>query len=208
MVVVLPPPPRLPPDPRVVTWPAGKALYRIYNPAYPDFRYYGPLAQRFDHHIPASPPETGPRGVYYGAPTLACCVAEVFGDRGFIQIGAEWFAAIALERAIRLLDLRGAGATRAGTVHAISGIRDRVLTQEWSRYFYEHPDLYGAVDGLIYPAAHNGGTAVALYERASGAAPWSAARTVALAEPRVAARVQHVAARLRLPYLPPAVTSR
>jgi len=144
VVVVLPPPTRLPPDPRVVPWLAGKALYRIYTPAYPDFRYYGPLAQRFDHHAPADPPDTGSRGIYYGAPTLACCVAEVFGDRGFVQIGGEWLAAISLERTVHLLDLRRNGATRAGTVHAISGIRDRVLTQTWSRYFYDHPELLGA----------------------------------------------------------------
>lgn len=183
--------------------PAGTALHRIYHPSYPDFRFYGPLAQRFDHHVPADPPLTGPRGIYYGAATLACCVAEVFGDRGFVQIGNEWLATIALARSLRLLDLRHHGATRAGTVHAISGIRERALTQAWSRYFYEHPDLYGAIDGLFYPAAHNGGAAVACYERARDAVAWATARRVPLAVPRVATRVQRAARALRLPYLPP-----
>jgi hypothetical protein len=82
------------------------------------------------------------------------------------------------------------------------------LTQAWSCYFYEHPEIYGTVDGLLYLAAHNGGTAVALYERASDAIPWSAARTVPLNDARVAARVQRAAVTLRLPYLPPDSTAR
>lgn len=43
----------------------------------------------------------------------------------------------------------------------------RKLTQAWSRYFYENPDLYGNIDGLIFNNAHDGQMANALYERAS-----------------------------------------
>jgi hypothetical protein len=50
-------------------------------------------------------------------------------------------------RPIKLLDLQGNGAMRAGTVVAISGAADRQLSQKWSRYFY---GCYQDIDGLIY----------------------------------------------------------
>lgn len=204
MVLVPPPPPLVSPQPRIVTRPRGTTLQRIYNPSYPGFRFYGPLGQRFDHHEPVDPPRDGPRGIYYGAPTLACCVAEVFGDRGFVQIGHEWLSIIQIGRDLRLLDLRRDGATRAGTVHALSSVRDRVLTQSWAWFFYEHPETYGSIDGLLYPAAHNGADAVALYERAMDAIeqPATPPRLAPLAAPRVRYRVMQAARSLLLPYLP------
>lgn len=200
----------MPPQPRVIAWARGILLYRIYNPAYPGFRFYGPLGQRFDHHEPADPPRDGPRGIYYGAPTLACCVAEVFGDRGFVQIGQEWLATVRVGRELRLLDLRRDGATRAGAVHALSSIRDSALTHAWSRFFYERVEIYGSVDGLLYPGAHNGADAVALYERAADAIerPAATPRLTPLAEPRTRYRVLQASRRLLLPYLPPAHAHR
>jgi hypothetical protein len=190
----------------VVTWPSGSVVLRIYNPSYPGFRFFGPLGQRFDHHEPDDPPWRGPRGIYYGAPTLACCVGEVFADRGFVQISDEWLAVIRIGRDIRLLDLRRGGATRAGTVHAISSVRDRALTQAWSRFFYEHPALYGLVDGVLYPAAHNGADAVALYERAADALtpPAAEVQVGPLVSPAIRYRIMRAARSLLLPYLLPA----
>ena len=43
----------------------------------------------------------------------------------------------------------------------------RILTQAWSRYFYENLDLYEYIDGLIFNNAHDGQMAIALYERAA-----------------------------------------
>ena len=66
---------------------------------------------------------------------------------------------------ITLLDLRGAGAMKAGSVAALSTTDKRQLSQEWSRYFYEQENIYSTVDGLIYCNAHNNEEAIALYER-------------------------------------------
>ncbi len=181
MVAVAPPPPARPPRPIIVTLAAGTTLRRIYNPAFPGFRYYGPLAQRFDHHL-GTPgrgrPATGARGIYYAAPSLACCLVEVFGDRGLIEIGDEMLVITQIGRPLRLLDLRRRAAMRAGTVVALAGIRDRRLTQAWSRCFYERTDLYGQVDGLLYPGAHNGADALALYERTEDALTSAAATSI------------------------------
>lgn len=40
-----------------------------------------------------------------------------------------------------------------------------MVSQAWSRYFYEQIDIYQKVDGILYSNAHNGEKAVALYER-------------------------------------------
>lgn len=43
------------------------------------------------------------------------------------------------------------------------------MSQAWSRYFYENPALFGAIDGVVYGNAHNDEEAVVLFERASDA---------------------------------------
>jgi hypothetical protein len=58
---------------------------------------------------------------------------------------------------------------KAGTVSAIAKDADRCLTQSWSKYFYEHLDIYGNIDGLIYANAHNDEDSIALYELAANA---------------------------------------
>ncbi len=40
------------------------------------------------------------------------------------------------------------------------------LTHAWSRYFYEKVELFGEIDGIIYPNFHNDEDALLLYERA------------------------------------------
>ncbi len=74
----------------------------------------------------------------------------------------------------------------------------RRLTQAWSRYFYEHPELYGQIDGLIFNNAHNGEEALALYERA--ATQMASAQTVvqALDAPALRNKLFVVANRLNL----------
>jgi len=69
---------------------------------------------------------------------------------------------------LRLLDLRGAGALRAGSVAALTQMPDHRLGQAWSRHFYDDR-VYGLPDGLLYAGAHNGEDAVLLYERAEAA---------------------------------------
>ena len=55
----------------------------------------------------------------------------------------------------------------AGSVAALAKTADRRLSQAWARYFYEHPGIYGPVDGLMYFNAHNDEEALALFERAA-----------------------------------------
>ncbi len=170
VLIPLPPPPREP-SPVFLTMKTGSHLIRIFNPeshgAGPlTFRHNGPRA-RFDHHCaPASDPSDDKnRGILYAASTLSSCVVEVFGDEGAIST-TDWYAAfLTLKRPLKLVEIRDNGAMCAGTVAAIGSVIDRVITQKWSRYFYESTQ-FQQTDGLIYTNAHNGESAVALYERA------------------------------------------
>jgi len=192
LVLIAPPPPLRPPAPLFQDLPSGTALVRLFLPA-PygagplTFRAFGPL-RRFDHQegIPrgrgrqaALSPD---RRVYYAAPTLSCCIAEVFGDSGLIEPG-EWHVALpSLTHPLRLLDLRGAGATRAGSVAALAQMPDHRMGQSWSRHFYSDAS-YGRPDGLFYAGAHNGEDAVLLYERAEAALSCAPADVLRLDDP-------------------------
>jgi hypothetical protein len=174
LVVVNLPPPQRSPNPLFHVVPAGTPLVRLFDPSRhgvtaTSFRSYGPLL-RFDHHRghkDGKPGNDAERGIYYAATTLSSCLVEVFGDTGVVDLHRHHVASPILRLDLRLLDLRGSGAMRAGTKAAIAKVSDRGLSQAWSRYFYEATEVYGEVDGLIYPNAHNDEEAVALYERAS-----------------------------------------
>jgi len=113
---------------------------------------------------------TGPAAnAYYAAFRLSCCVVEIFGDIGVVECDDWLVAAVTVARDLRLLDLRTHCAMRAGTVTAIAKDPERPRTQAWSRYFYEHPEIYSLVDGLCYSNAHNDEDALALYDRAEPA---------------------------------------
>jgi len=176
LVVVDPPPPRHRPNPLFHDLLYGSRLVRLFDPSRhgataTGFRSYGPLL-RFDHHRgrdAGEPAEDTERGIYYAAFTLSGGLVEIFGDTGVVDLGSHHVASPILRRDLRLLDLRGSGAMRAGTKAAIAKVSDRGLSQAWSRHFYETPEVYGEVDGLIYLNAHNDEEAVALYERADDA---------------------------------------
>jgi len=78
---------------------------------------------------------------------------------------AVW-PAIALVHAVHLLDLRGAGALRAGVDSGMTKNADRAVTQRFSRYVYDSVSAYGTVDGIIWPGAKNDEDVIVLYERA------------------------------------------
>jgi hypothetical protein len=149
-------------------------MLRIYAPgrygARPTrFRTRGPF-KRFDHQRagPDGNPRVDPhRGILYAGPTLIGCVGEYFGDTGEIVRAGNRLARLSVLATLELLDLRGTAATGAGTIQAISGITQRMTTQTWARWWYEHPQL-ARVHGLIYSAAHSGEDAIALWERARG----------------------------------------
>jgi hypothetical protein len=176
VVVVHPPgggPHRVDPSPLYDAIPTGSLLFRIYDPTdhgHPvEFRHWGPTA-RFDHHIHpyAAPAHDPDHAVYDAAFAFEDCLVEVFGDDRVIDRGERRLAVTYVGRPLRLLDLRGVGAMRVGSVAALTSIVDRSLTQQWARFLYAHPKVLRATDGMIYPNAHNGEDAVVLFERAAG----------------------------------------
>ena len=162
VVRIDPPPPRRSAQPIFHQLGTGSRLLRIYRPepygqTATGFRRTGPLV-RFDHHR-----EGVDCGILYAGFTLSCCLVECFGDTGVIDDQGRRLAFLQTKRPLLMLELRGRGAMRAGSVAALTSTADRHLSQDWSRYFHA---TYPQIDGLIYSSAHNEEAAVALYERA------------------------------------------
>jgi hypothetical protein len=156
------------------------------------FRFYGPL-HRFDHQRGTTPKTDPERGIYYAALTLSGCLVECFGDTGVIEIQDEQVGQVEITRSLTLLDLRGAGAMKAGSVAALAKTADRVSSQEWSRYFYEQEAIYSLVDGLIYFNAHNDEEAIALYERAQDGLACPSTQVISLDHPQLRPAIQATA---------------
>lgn len=199
MVLIALPPPAHVPDPILVTLPQDSEVFRIYDPAIHGaqaltFRNYGPL-HRFDHHEhpTASPNIDDDRAILYAGFTLSCCIVEVFGDTGIIEPGTKWVALLNLQRPLLLLDLRGNGAMRAGTVAAVSKEADRSITHAWARHFYDNGAVYGNIDGLIFFNAHNDEVAIALFERASNALLVQHGNEIELRDLSISAELRHIA---------------
>ena len=193
MVLILPPPPNVTPRPLYETVEPETPLIRIFNPASryktqaDTYRFFGPLL-RFDHQLPLSQLQAAQisdlpmptawneqsslkgkddpnRGITYWGYSLSCCLVELFGDTKIVEF-KEYEVAIAIvKQPLLLLDIRGKGAMAAGSVLALSSVGDRLVSQAWSRYFYEQTDIYSKFDGILYSNAHNGEAALALYER-------------------------------------------
>jgi hypothetical protein len=151
----------------------GSKLARVYytrgrDPqAWNQFRHFGPLNLRWDHHIPsdAGYPRAQERGIYYAAADMKTCLAEVFQgtrriDRAF---QSPWLVVFETESSVKLLDLTGDFATRMGASMAIhSGSRSRA--RGWARDLYE---AYPEMQGILYAASmHGGAPAIAFNERA------------------------------------------
>lgn len=178
MVLILPPSPTVTPRPQHETVETQTALVRIFNPASryktqaTTYRYFGPLL-RFDHHQPLTKEEAVKlngkedpnRGITYWGFTLSCCLVELFGDTKIVEFKDYEVAIAIIKQPLLLLDIRDKGAMAAGSVAALGSVADRLVSQAWSRYFYEQIDIYQKVDGILYSNAHNGEKAVALYER-------------------------------------------
>jgi hypothetical protein len=94
---------------------------------------------------------------------------------------------------LRLLDLRGDGALRCGPVAALTAVPDRPLSQQWARWFYEHPNEFGSVDGIAYANAHNQDVAYALFERCEQAIEVTA--DLPLSDPLLRPQVRLIAER-------------
>ena len=209
MVEIRFPPPEKKPNPLYQTLSAGDSIMRIFDPTEYNtqsltFRYVGAI-NRFDHH--RKPPahvklvnkkknlyEDSERGIYYAGLTLSCCLVECFGDSGVIDFNDKHICLIKLDRDLTLLDIKGNGAMRAGSVAALSKIADRDQSQEWSRYFYEDKNnWYGKIDGISYLNAHNDGESFALYERAKSALIPENTQSMRLDDPNLRAAIQEAA---------------
>jgi len=159
--------------PALTTLPAGSALARVYytSSAHPlawnQFRSFGPLNFRWDHHLPTAVGEPREQGqaVYYAAANAVTCLAQVFQTtRRFDRVHqAPWLVVFNTLRPLLLLDLTGDSATRMGASMAIhSGSRGRA--RGWARDLYE---AFVHAEGIVYESStHGGAPAFALNERA------------------------------------------
>lgn len=140
-----------------------------YPSVWNEFRNYGPVNARFDHH--PEPPDVYPNyGIYYAAQALTTCLAEVFQDMRTINTVRRqpWVCTFEIGRDLELLDLTGSWPTRAGASMKINS-GPRASSRAWSRQFYNaFPDM----DGIYYCSSmHANEPSFALYERASDALP-------------------------------------
>lgn len=172
MVKIYLPPPNREIDPKYYVILAGTILKRIFDPASHNatassFRYNGPRG-RFDHHsrVNGKPADDPNRGIIYAAYTLSCCLVEIFGDEDLITIEQHRLATIELSQSLKLLDLRSQGAWNAGLNTTIASSDRRKMTQEWGKFFYDTPEQYSDIEGIIFSSAKNSEDAFAFYERA------------------------------------------
>ncbi len=208
MVVIALPPPQFKPSPLFSNLPIGSKLIRIFDPTKYQtqaltFRYFGPL-HRFDHHNGSlsHPQLDADRGIYYAALSLSSCLVECFGDTGVITIDEQCVAVVELTRSLLLLDLRGSGAMKAGSVAALAKTADRKISQAWSCYFYDNEQVYRKIDGIIYFNAHNDEEAIALYERAGDGLSCNANQVIRLDDLRLRPHIQQVALDNNLIFIP------
>ncbi len=167
--------------PQTVNLKAGVKIFRIFRSQGPypvswnTFRYFGPTSSRFDHHLKsrAEKPETGTRGVLYGAigpKAIPTCLAEFFQGARRInrRDGVPILSAFALAEPVTLLDLRGSFATQIGASMAIN-TGPRPGAQRWAQRLYE---AYPQSHGIIYPSSmHANEPAIALWERSQAIMP-------------------------------------
>lgn len=159
--------------PAIRTFDSGSRLARIYysRSRYPlrwdEFRHFGPLNSRWDHHLPDGShlPMMQDRSVYYAATDAQTCLAEFFqqGRRVDRAAQAPWLVVFELSQPLTVLDLTGDFVTRMGASMAIhSG--PRALARHWARELCE---AFPALDGILYASSMNAGEpALALTDRA------------------------------------------
>lgn len=137
MVLIAPPPPHRPVSPLITALVPEQRLIRIFDPTRYNtkaltFRHFGPLS-RFDHHRGNTKALTtnDERGINYWGLSLCGCLVEVFGDTAIVEIEQQEVAIVTRFDSLVLLNLRGSGAMKAGSVSA--------LAREYSRMFGAPP---------------------------------------------------------------------
>ncbi len=170
----------------IVTMSAGMRFWHIYKRggAYPvqwsDFRHFGPIDARYDHHQP--PSRVQARGILYLATRIGTCVTEVFQATRDIDRthNLPWLAAHEATRDVIVLDLTQAWPTRTGASMVIND-GPRAITRQWSAAIY---DAYPHVDGLLYASSmYKHEPCIALYERGRDSLPRHPSLDRALSDP-------------------------
>ncbi|MGN7157837.1 RES family NAD+ phosphorylase [Dietzia cercidiphylli] len=194
---------------------AGTVVGRIYraggsHPAsWYEFRHWGPTGARFDPH----PEPEGPHpdhSVMYGAvafpsgtgqvyPILKTCLAEVYRDRGEVDLRRDdpHFVLMTFTRDLRLLDLADSDwLTRVGGNAAISS-GDRAQSRAWAREI--SAAYFDEVDGVVYsPSNVPPARAVALWQWAEPAVAVQPLSNLSLAHPGLRPAVEQFAYELGL----------
>lgn len=142
----------------------------LFSPTGLGRRTFGPL-ERFDHHTPPyAAPTVDPEGrsVLYLGFNVGVCGAEVFGDPREAAICAFYRAVVALPTSpVTLQELVGPPVMAIGAVIGLgTGDVARPDSQGWARAIYEDHPAGLPVEGVHYRAAHDGGEAVAIWDRA------------------------------------------
>jgi hypothetical protein len=166
MIDIFPPPAKAP-KPVYRKFSPGALFFRVINTKskYPHtlFRFHGPF-ERFDHHREENLSDPV-RAVCYCASSLSACIAETCGSSRFIHGNLD-IINIEVTEELRLLDICGPNAMKAGTVSALSSTPDHEMSRKWASYFYLDTSIFGEIDGLVYFGAHNALECVVLWDRA------------------------------------------
>jgi len=208
-------------NPHVRIVEQGRLLGRLhatggdYPTKWGEFRFWGPTKARFDHHPPPTRLHRS-RSVYYAAPSLLdaqgervpvlrTCVAEVFRDRGAIELSrdAPYFVLYRNSRPLRLLDVADSDwvALAGGNAAISSGLRSR--SREWARAIYRAYKGGDAVDGLYYTCSNiPTARSIALFERAVDALPPRPQLHIPLTHPALRPELESYAAQLNLFLIP------
>ena len=160
------------PPPELVTTPLPiiedqRSWFRLHRADYSPI-YFGRTGRnRFDA-------PDGEYGVLYLGDSLHCCFVETYGrsDRGDRRIVTRQeltrrnLATVELSRALRVVDLTGAGLARIDADNRL-GTGDYQAARRWSQALWAHPEH---PDGLRYRSRHDPArVCLAVFERAGDA---------------------------------------
>ncbi len=191
-------------EPKIAALRPATLVWRVYRSAgahpcrWCDFRHFGPLASRFDHHLEGSGGAAfeQERGVVYAAPDLLTCIAEAFQTGRNVDLGADEPRLVAFHvvEVVRLLDLTGRFATQTGCHQGIHSSPLRRRTRAWARAFF---DTWPAVQGLLYRSKMAVDLpAYVFFERAAHTLPRKPLVDLPLTDPRLAIPIASIAREL------------
>ncbi|GAB2655326.1 RES family NAD+ phosphorylase [Prescottella soli] len=195
MAAMLPPPPSIEWQPTEMTWRVHRTTGLHILP-WSGLRTFGSIL-RFDHH-PAPRNEHPDYGIWYGAASPRSALADAFQSARVIDRhrGDPYVTGLRFTRPLRLLDVSGIGgaswATRVGGNDALDSA-PHSLAQHWARNIHLAHDT---IDGIVYRGRVAGGTAVAVFERASDAFPARPELSLPLAHPALSDAIDTAAYQL------------